>query len=194
MNENKIRVLIVDDDESSRNIYADVFKQSGFEVSEAVDGIDGLDKATKNIPDVIFTGIIMPRMDGFALKDALSKNVNTAKIPVFILSHMGREEDRQRAIELGAKDFIIQGMITPRQVVEKVKVMFGPGEYTLKIKEEELDASKLMADLHLKEGLKCPQCGGDMVLKMRVKDVVKYKFDAQLICPQCKAKQDAMQF
>ena len=188
MNINKIKVLIIDDDESSRGIYADVFKQAGFEVSEAVDGIDGLDKATKNIPDVIFTGIIMPRMDGFSLKDALSKNVNTAKIPVFILSHMGREEDRQRAIKAGAQDFIIQGMITPRQVLEKVKAMFNSGEYTLKINEEVLDAPKLITDLNLGLGFKCPHCGGDMVLKMITVDVIKYKFKSQLICPQCKEK------
>ncbi len=188
MNENKIRVLIVDDDEFSRSNYADVFRESGFEVVEAVDGIDGLDKATKDTPDVIFTGIIMPRMDGFALKDALDKNVNTAKIPLFILSHMGREEDRKKAIEAGAKDFIIQGMVTPRQVVEKVRAIFNSGEYTLKVNEETLDAPKLIADLHLKGGLKCPRCGGDMVLKMKITDVIKYKFEAQLICPQCEEK------
>lgn len=185
MNGNKIKILIVDDDDANRNTYAEVFKQAGFEVSEAVDGVEGLDKATKIIPDVIFTGIIMPRMDGFGLKEALTKNIATTNIPVMMLSHMGREEDKRKAEELGVKDFIIQGMTTPRQTIEKVKAMFDSGDYTLKFNPNELDAPKLATDFHFLPGFKCPNCSKEMVLTMKISNIDKHEFKAKFVCPNC---------
>ena len=63
----KLKVLIVDDDEVSTNLLKGVFKSSGFDVKVAFDGLEGFDMATKFLPDVIITGIVMPRMSGFAL-------------------------------------------------------------------------------------------------------------------------------
>ncbi|PIP27847.1 MAG: hypothetical protein COX29_04345 [Candidatus Moranbacteria bacterium CG23_combo_of_CG06-09_8_20_14_all_35_22] len=185
MNDKKIRILLVDDEQTIRETYADIFRQAGFEVSEAVDGLDGLDKATKEMPDVIFTGIIMPRMDGFALKEALVKNVNTSKIPVMMLSHMGREEDREKAQNLGVKDFIVQGMISPKEIIEKIQAMFGSEGYLIKFSTSELDALKLAEDLHINQRFECPKCSGEMVLKLKIFDVNKQEFNAKFVCPKC---------
>ena len=116
----KIKILVVEDDKNLRNMYANVFRESGFEVTEAEDGIEGLDRATVENPDVIFTGIMMPRMDGFSMIESLRKNVATAETPILISSHMGREEDRQKANTLGVRFFVIKGYITPKELVEKV--------------------------------------------------------------------------
>ena len=69
----KLKILIVDDDEDSTNLLKGVFKSSGFDVKAAFDGLEGFDMATKFLPDVIITGIVMPRMSGFAL---ISKREN----------------------------------------------------------------------------------------------------------------------
>lgn len=190
MNNKKVKILLVDDDEAVRGIYTDVFQREGFEVIEAKDGVEGLDKATKEIPDVVFTGIIMPRMDGFGLKDALVKNVNTVKIPVFMLSHMGREEDRKKAYERGIKDFIIQGMITPKQVVEKVNAIFGTREYRLRFSVADLDASKLAGDLHFNQNFKCQACQEDMVMALKILDAEKHELSARFICSNCGNKKN----
>jgi len=55
MKEEKSKILLVDDDTQTREIYADVFKNKGFEVYEAGDGLEGLDIASSKIPDIIFT-------------------------------------------------------------------------------------------------------------------------------------------
>ena len=185
MENKKIKILVIDDDEAIRETYTDIFRQSGFEVSEAVDGLEGLDKATKEIPDVIFTGIIMPRMDGFALKEALSKNVATSNIPVIIISHMGREEDRVKAEELGIKDFIVQGMVTPREVMEKIRAMFEPGEYKLKFSVNELDAAKLARDFYFNPKFECSNCRKEMILNLKISNIEKKEFIAKIICPEC---------
>jgi len=177
--------LLVDDDEAIRNMYAEVFKKEGFEVSEAVDGVDGLDKATKNTPSVIFTGIIMPRMDGFQLMEALKKNVGTSGIPVVISSHLGREEDQRRAQELGAKEFFVRGYFTPYEIVEKIRAIFQLSEYRLKINPTELDAAKIVKDMHFEENFKCGSCGGELVLSLKLTDVKNHDFSGKFICSQC---------
>jgi two-component system chemotaxis response regulator CheY len=182
----KIKILLVDDDEAIRTTYAEVFRREGYIVTEALDGLDGLDKATKDVPDIIFTGIIMPRMDGFALKEELAKNVATASVPVLMSSHMGREEDRKRAMEMGVKDFIVSGIVSPREVVARVKVMVGNSAkgYRLKFNSTELDAPELDEDLKL-NNFQCPDCGTEMNLLLTVMDIEKREFRAGFVCPKC---------
>lgn len=182
---NQIKILIIEDDINIRSIFTEVFRKEGFEVDEAEDGVDGLDKATKNPPDVIFTGIVMPRMDGFALKEALSKNVSTSNIPVVMSSHMGRKEDEEKARALGIKDFIITQMITPRQAVERVRVLLGSGEYRLKFHKSELDAMKLAKDLHFNEKFQCSYCGTELEVVVRIVDLNSREFNARFVCPKC---------
>lgn len=186
----KIKILIVDDDDPIRTMYAEVFKKHSFEVEEAVDGVDGLDKATKNVPDIIFTGIIMPRMDGFALIESLKKNVITSNVPVVISSHMGREEDKNRAKEMGAKDFITRDFVTPNQAVERIMAIFTTEEYRLKFSPGELDAVKLAKDMNFRENFQCANCGSQLVLAVKLKDVKTKEYSAEFICPQCNQAQN----
>lgn len=186
MAENKgTKILIVDDDDSIRGVYVDIFKKDGFEVEEAKDGLEGLDAATKNIPDIVFTGIVMPRMDGFGLIEALKKNVATANIPIVISSHLGRSIDSDRAKELGVKDFIVRHMVTPKEAVERVRKVLGAGDYRLKINASELDAAQLAKHLHFKEDYKCGYCGADLILNLSVSDIANHEFRGKINCPNC---------
>ena len=190
MSEKKLKILLVDDEELIRTTYAEVFKKHDFGVEEAVDGVEGLDKATKNIPDVIFTGIIMPRMDGFALIEALKKNVATSVVPVVISSHMGREEDKNKAKEMGVKDFIARDFVTPNQAVERVLAIFTAEEYRLKFSPGELDAPKLAKDMNFRENFQCPNCGGQLAIVVKMKDARTKEYSAKFICPQCNQAQN----
>jgi len=181
----KIKVLIVDDDEPIRLNYAEIFKLEGFDVIEAVDGMDGLNKAISEKPDVIFTGIIMPKMDGFAMKDALAKNVATVNIPVMMSSHMGREEDRKKALELGVKEFFVIGMITPKKVVEEIRAMFSNKKYNLNFNAAALDAAKLAADFHFENNFNCEKCNKQRIISLEISDINKKEFKTRFICPEC---------
>ncbi|GBE17171.1 regulator of RpoS [bacterium BMS3Abin15] len=181
-----MKILIVDDDEMTRSMYTEVFNEAGFNVVEAKDGVEGLDTATKEIPDVIFTGIIMPRMDGFSLMEALKKNVATANIPVVMSSHMGREEDRQKAEKLGVKDFVVRDMTPPVKVVDRINSIFLKGvEYKVEFNSNALDAQKLARDLSFNSNFQCPECDEKLVLSLRIKNVEKLTFEAQFVCPDC---------
>jgi CheY-like chemotaxis protein len=180
-------ILIVDDDDFTREMYADVFRNSGYEVREARDGVEGLDSATNNHPDVIFTGIVMPRMDGFSLMEALSKNTQTASIPVVISSHLGREEDRKRAEQLGAKDFIVRDTTSPREVVEIVSMLFSEGgEFVLEFDPYALDAQRMAQQLRVNSHFQCMECGEKMFLKVRLtKKATHSWFQVKFVCPKC---------
>jgi DNA-binding response OmpR family regulator len=180
----KIRILIVDDDEPTRSMYAEVFKQSGFEVMEAKDGLEGLDIATKENPDVIFSGIIMPRMDGFTMMEALKKNVSTSNIPVVISSHLGREEDRAKATELGAKDFIVRDFMPPNQVMERINTLF-KRKYRLQFDPYALDAQEMARDMGLTKSFQCMECDERMMIVVGIEDAEKKKFNARFVCPKC---------
>ena len=184
-NDKKIKVLLIDDDVNIRTTYAEIFKTEGFLVVEAGDGMEGFDKAIAEKPDVIFTGIIMPKMDGFALKDALAKNVATVNIPVLMSSHMGREEDRKKAMEMGVKEFFVAGMITPKKVVENIRALFSLKKYHLKFDVTALDAPKLAADFHL-EGFACGKCNQPKNMVVEVLDVNNKEFKVRFVCLDCK--------
>lgn len=160
-------ILIVDDDISSRRLYREVFQNENFAVLTAQDGLEGLDIAIREHPDLVFTGIIMPRMDGFELIRALRKNAATSKIPVVMYSHLGREEDKRKAQELGVKDFVVRSVVTPKEVVDRVRVYLGQAKsYLLEFDPIARDAAKLARDFNFPAYFECEQ-GKRMLIKLK---------------------------
>lgn len=178
------KILIIDDDDMVRETYLQVFRERGFEAVGAKDGVEGIDLATKNKFDVILTGIIMPRMDGFQLISALRKNIETKDIPVAIISHLGREEDRKRAKELGIEHFIVQGTMAPREIVDNLKSLIVSGNsFQIGFDGFGWDAPALAKKMDL-PNLECPNCRNKLILDLFPKPDGK-GFDAYLKCPKC---------
>lgn len=179
-----IKVLIVDDDQDTRSLYADALRAVNFSVSEGKDGLEGLELANKDVPDVIITGIIMPRMDGFQLFEALKKSVTTVRVPVIFLSHLGREEDERRALEFGVKDFLIRDMTTPNDMIERINMRLTLSEYVLGIDAFSFDAARFAKDFDLNPDFVCPQEkeGGRIVFRVRKNKDGAKRFDAEVTC------------
>lgn len=126
MNEQLKKILIVDDDEFILGIYAKNFRDENFEVFIARDGEEAWNIIKSgNIPDAVFTGIIMPKMSGFDLIAKMQADEILAKIPVVINSHRGRPEDQKLAKEMNVDDFIIQGITTPAEAIRRIKALLG---------------------------------------------------------------------
>src|SRR3989344_5882863 len=94
-------ILVVDDDFQQRDLYIEFLRSKGFVVTGANDGQDAWEKIQKQKPDLVFTGIAMPRMTGFELIEKLRATPATASLPIIVFSHLGREEDKKRAKALG---------------------------------------------------------------------------------------------
>lgn len=164
--QSKHRILIVDDDEDNVRLLRSVFQEADFEVMAAFDGLEGLDLATKHVPDVIITGIIMPRMSGFDMIRNLQNNVPTASIPVLIYSHLGREEDRLESQRLGARDFLVRGLVTPHNVLERAQRLLSRGKsFYIEFDPQRGDARNIQEAFGFKPYFECAD-GSRMVIKL----------------------------
>ncbi len=177
----KKTIMIVDDDIDTLEMYADVFESADYNVMRAADGLEAMSLVAEHTPHVIFTGIVMPRMDGFSMMEALQQNKRTADIPVVINSHLGRDTDKEKAEELGARDFIIRGFTQPREVVERIGALLLKSEYVFHFDKNDKDARKLAKDLGAPNFFHCPH-GQKMVLKLSVMDEKELTFSARFSC------------
>lgn len=180
MTDKILNILLVDDDRDTRSMYAEVFRASGFDVREANDGVEGMTLASQIVPDVILSGIIMPRMDGFQLVEVLKKNVATANVPVLFISHLGRQEDEVRARELGVKDFIVRDMTTPVEVVTRIKAALSATDYVIEFNIRTPEAERLLESVGMDKTLPC--INGKPAFRLRLKDKEKKIFEAELLC------------
>lgn len=100
------RILVADDDWLNRDLLKAYLSTSGCEVTTAVDGREALDAALKQPPDLALVDVQMPRMDGLALCQALKGNPSTRFMPVVIVTALDTEEEKLKALEVGADDFV----------------------------------------------------------------------------------------
>jgi CheY-like chemotaxis protein len=99
-------VLIIDDEIHIRRLIAQMLELAGYQVLEAASGPEALRLIEETRPDVITCDIFMPGMTGFDVLEALKSEPDTAEIPVIMLTALGQEKDTDRAMELGAADYV----------------------------------------------------------------------------------------
>jgi two-component system alkaline phosphatase synthesis response regulator PhoP len=98
------RILIVDDNKSIRTMVADYLKNKGYDVIEATDGIQGLDKGLSSSPNVIILDVVMPGLDGFKLCQLLRQK--GVKTPIIMLTEKATIEDKVTGFSHGADDYL----------------------------------------------------------------------------------------
>ncbi|MGR3177222.1 MAG: HD domain-containing phosphohydrolase [Candidatus Anammoxibacter sp.] len=100
------KILIVDDEEMIRSMVEDVLVPVGYDVIQACNGLDALEKIKESSPDVVLTDVNMPKMDGFELLKQLKENEETKTIPIVMVTALNEMSVRIKAIELGVDDFL----------------------------------------------------------------------------------------
>lgn len=115
------KILVVEDDKFLANAYKAGFEGEGFEVVLAYDGEEALSLAEQMRPDIIILDILIPKMDGFAVLQQLKASKDLEHIPVIIASNLGQQQDIDKGMELGAKDFIVKSESSVTQILNKIK-------------------------------------------------------------------------
>ncbi len=106
-------VLIVEDSPTMRQLIAFALKRiRGIKIVEAQDGVDGLKKLSGDKFDLILSDINMPIMDGLKLVSLVRRDPNFKDVPIVIITTEGASEDRERALALGANDYITKPIQT----------------------------------------------------------------------------------
>jgi len=189
-------ILIVEDVAGYRRVYQDALEANGYEVLDTDDGIWGLQLALDERPDLILLDLILPGMHGFDVLKEIRSNSDTASIPVIVFSALGEGKDIRKAMELGANDYAVKGLVSPQEMLAKIRVILSGSsakepvmKYHLAIRELMEDASRLAQDLKFENMLACPHCHGKMVLELfpDSKRTPGNWFSAHFVCSQCEA-------
>jgi DNA-binding response OmpR family regulator len=114
-------ILIVEDDKFLRELISQKLIKEGYNILQAVDGEEGLDKIKKEKPDLVLLDLILPGIDGFEVLARAKEDPEVVKIPVIILSNLGQKEDVEKGMGLGAVDYLVKAHFTPGEIIDKMK-------------------------------------------------------------------------
>ncbi|MHC5594947.1 MAG: response regulator transcription factor [Nostoc sp.] len=106
MYESSKKILVIEDDTVTRNLYLRGLEAKGFDMIGADNGRVGIQEVQKDIPDLVICDIMMPDMDGYSVLSTLRQNPLTAIIPFIFLSGSSTKADVRKAMELGADDYL----------------------------------------------------------------------------------------
>ena len=123
MEDKKTKVLIVEDEEILLTALSEELKQEGFDVVGAKDGIEGVEKAISEKPDLILLDLVMPRLDGIGALKQIKENPDIKDIPVVILTNLSDYDKVSDALSLGAMDYLVKANYRLEELVNKIKVV-----------------------------------------------------------------------
>ena len=123
MTDEKKKILVVEDDIFISDIYQVKFKQEGFEVAIAVNGLEALKILDNFRPDIILLDIIMPQMDGIETLKKIKNNDKLKNIPIIMLTNISEKEKVEESEEMGVNDYLVKSQFTPSEVVAKVNTL-----------------------------------------------------------------------
>ena len=114
-------ILIIEDDKFLRELIVQKLLREGYEISEALDGEEGIKKIKEEKPDLILLDLILPGIDGFEVLSKMREESRLSSIPVIVLSNLGQKEDVEKGMKLGAVDYLIKAHFTPGEIIEKIR-------------------------------------------------------------------------
>lgn len=117
------KLLLVEDDSFIIDIYDMKLSEAGYDVTLANNGREAVKQLEENnlVPDLILLDIVMPYMDGFDVLKVLKENDTWKEIPVIMLTNLSQKDDIERAVKMGANDYLIKSHFTPSEVLTKIQ-------------------------------------------------------------------------
>jgi two-component system sensor histidine kinase and response regulator WspE len=119
------KILVVDDSITVRELQRQLLMQRGYVVDVAVDGLDGLEMARLGRYDLIVSDIDMPRMNGLEMIRVLRTELRTESTPIIVVSYKGRDEDRQKGMQVGANYYLTKSSFQDDSYLDAVHDLIG---------------------------------------------------------------------
>jgi len=114
-------ILFIEDESALQKTFGDILGKEGYDKISALDGEIGLKLARSKKPDLILLDLVLPKVHGFEVLKELKSDSGTKDIPIIVLTNLEAIEDVNKAIELGAKTYLVKTQYNLEEVVEKVK-------------------------------------------------------------------------
>lgn len=115
------KILVAEDDKFLSEAYKTKLGSSGFEVKIVSDGEEALQEFAAFVPDLVILDLKMTKVDGFHFLETLVKNGQVGKIPIIVASNSGEKSDIERAMSLGAADYVIKSNLSMKGLIEKIE-------------------------------------------------------------------------
>jgi len=132
MENEKKKILIIEDSLTMQRILSFVLEKEGYDVEIANNGAEGLEKARTNKPDLIFTDLMMPIMDGFEVCRQIRADDSLKDTIVIILTSRGQDSDVEKGLQAGADDYLMKPFDPPK-VVERVHQIFSQEKTSVEV-------------------------------------------------------------
>lgn len=161
------KILVVDDEAKIREVIKEYASFDGFNVSEAIDGMDAINKCKQEKFDLIIMDVMMPRLDGFSAIKEIRKTSNT---PVIMLSARGEEYDKLFGFEIGVDDYVTKPF-SPKELMARVNAVLSRASKTSDGKID--DKSKE----YIYEDLKIDMLGRVVYLKNKKLELTPKEYD-----------------
>jgi two-component system cell cycle response regulator DivK len=114
------RILVIEDTEDNRQIVGDLLSSAGYELIEAVDGLEGVATAEREQPDLILMDIQLPGIDGYEATRRIRKIPALAKVPIIAVTSYALSGDEAKTREAGCDGYVAKPY-SPRQLLAKVR-------------------------------------------------------------------------
>lgn len=114
------KILVAEDERDIRELVGFTLRFAGFEVVLVANGIEAIEKASREQPDLIILDVRMPKVTGYEVCRQLKGNPATSAIPIVFLSAKGRDGEIQQGLDLGAMEYIVKPF-APDDLVNQVK-------------------------------------------------------------------------
>ena len=119
------KLLIVEDEVALQDALKKVFTGEGYDVAQAFDGEEGIALAKEKHPDMILLDLVLPKKHGFEVLEEIKKEEALKNTPVLILTNLEESEEVMKAIELGARGYLVKANYALTDVLAKVKDILG---------------------------------------------------------------------
>ncbi len=119
------KILLVEDDDSLANVYLARLEVEGFQVRRVPNGEDALAAAVEFKPDLVLLDVMMPKVSGFDVLDILRNTPETANLKIVMLTALSQPNDKSKADQLGADDYLVKSQVVIADVIERIKHHLG---------------------------------------------------------------------
>ena len=113
MGEDRISILVIEDNADNRTLIKDVLDSFDYDVIEGIDGVEGVELAIKNKPSLILMDLSLPRKDGWEATREIKAHSEMAGIPIIALTAHAMVGDRERALQAGCDDYLSKPISLP---------------------------------------------------------------------------------
>ena len=116
------KILVVDDSPTERHVLVDLLTKNGYQVITAESGEEGVEKAKKELPDLVLMDVVMPGLNGYQATRTLTREESTKHIPIIVCTSKGQETDKIWGLRQGALDYMVKP-INPEELLLKIAAL-----------------------------------------------------------------------